>query len=151
MPAYKDPEICEAARLVIVENAVGVPAKAIAAAMGWSVFKLYELADPESTRHIWDIDIISLFLCGGRDDRLLQALCRKLGGVFVDLQQYGPGKRAEGELAAVLREAGDFCAKAARALEDGKVTAREKDHLREEGEEAVRAVVAFLAGQGVRF
>ncbi|HUU57248.1 MAG TPA: hypothetical protein VMW93_07895, partial [bacterium] len=58
---------------------------------------------------------------------------------------------AEADLADVLREAGDFCAKSAAALEDGKVTPREKEHLREEAEDAIRAVIAFLAGQGVRF
>jgi hypothetical protein len=150
MPTPKDDDLCRAAKQVILDNAAGVPAKAIAAAMGWNEFKLYELADPDSTRHLWLTDMISLFLCGGRDDRLFQETCRKVGGVFVDLERYA-GRSGEAALAEVLRESGDFCAKAADALADGKVSARERDHLYREGAEAIAAIVVFLARAGVKF
>ncbi|MGD8718373.1 MAG: hypothetical protein PVH29_06070 [Candidatus Zixiibacteriota bacterium] len=150
MATPKDHDLCIATKKVILDNAAGIPAKDIAAAMGWSEFKLYELADPESTRHIWITDAISLFFCGGRDPRLFEEACRKVGGVFVDLKQYA-GRGAEADLADVLREAGDFCSKAAAALGDGKVTASERDRLDREGAEAIAAIVAFLGRAGVTF
>lgn len=150
MATPKDHDLCIAAKKVIIDNAANIPAKDIAAALGVSEFYLYELANPDSTRHLWITDMISLFLCGGRDDRLFQETCSKVGGVFVDLRKY-EGRGAEGNLAEVLREAGDFCSKAADALDDGKVTARERDRLSREGAEAIVAIVTFLARVGVTF
>ncbi len=148
MATPKDHDLCIAAKKVILDNTAGIRARDVAAALGVSEFYLYELANPDSTRHLWITDMISLFLCGGRDDRLFQEACKKVGGVFVDLKKYA-GRSAEGNLAAVLRESGDFCAKAADALDDGKVTPRERDHLYREGAEAIAAIVAFLLRSGV--
>ena len=150
MPTPKDHDLCIAAKKVILDNAAGIRARDIAAAMGLDEFKLYELANPDSTRHLWITDMIQLFLCGGRDDRLFQEACGKVGGIFVDVEKY-VGRDAEADLADVLREAGDFCAKGADALADGKVTPGERDHLRREGAEAIVAIVAFLARAGVKF
>jgi hypothetical protein len=76
MATPKDYDLSIAAKKVILDNAAGVGARDIAAAMGSDEFRLYELANPYSTRHIWLQDAIQLFLCGGRDDRLFQEACR---------------------------------------------------------------------------
>jgi len=151
MSSTKNPEISRAVRAVICENAnpYRYNAKTIAAAMGLrDEYAAYELANPDSTRHVWAEDVISLFLCSGRDPRVFDEICRQVGAVFVDLDKFNHAQ-AEVPLATAMREASEFFAEAARDLEDGKITPLERVHLEREAREAIAAVVAFCARVGV--
>jgi len=145
MAIEKDIELCQILEEVVLRNKSGMPAKQIASAMCWPTHKLYELYDPESTRHIWVQDVIQLYLIT-RDDRLIQAIAGKCDGVYVFLQS---DDDRVADLAVALKEVGEFCSETAKALKDNIITDDERKRISKEYKEAITALIAVGKRCGV--
>lgn len=147
MALPKNPDFCFA-----IKNMFHAPklrttsAKSLAEDIGMrDEFALYELANPESTRHLHAEEIVALFKASGRDPRLIEAVCEKCGGAFVDLEPYREG-RGVADLAAVMEVAAVFVKECAAALAAGEdLTAKRKQDLDRRASVALNAIVAFTA------
>jgi len=110
-------------------------------------FALYELANPNSTQHVYVEHVIALFKASNRDPRVLDVVCGKCGGVFVDLESYR-GAKGEGRLAGAMKAAAVFFKEGAEALEDGRVTPLERAAMEKKARAAIATIVAFTEGVG---
>ena len=81
-----------------------------------------------------------------RDDRIPQAYCRAVGGVFISLNNMA--KQSDSALLDLFlrhqKELGDFAQAMSKALDEGRVTPPAYSVIRKEGLEAVAALMELV-------
>jgi hypothetical protein len=132
-----------------------LPAKGIASAMGVRYGYLADAANPNREDTNFQARWVAPITKASGNDGLIHFLAHACGGVFVRLHQSGAFNE---HTATILKETADVFQTAAAAEADGNITEREALQLRLQAEEAIGALVDFVAwmesrvreGQGSR-
>lgn len=136
----------EAIAAVLEKNPAGLCAKQIALRMSKAWQTIYSYADlsEERGRDIPISQLVALVLITG-DDRPIGALCREVGGTFLPLPKPGVSGEVNAAVIAAVKEFGESVAAVGKALEDGKMTAREARPVLREIAETQRALAILSA------
>lgn len=134
----------------------GLPAKAVATAVGCNYYSLMADLAGQNARKVSVNLLVPLMLTTG-SCRALDAAAQALGGVFVRVPAAVPvpvaqvpaapaashGDLLQGLLATV-KEFGEFAAESAADIADGKLPPDQLARIRKEGQECLTAIVTFL-------
>lgn len=103
--------------------------------------------DPELHSRPIPASMIVPFCIAAKDYRPLQWMAERVDAVLVRIPDLAAGRsRTSRQMAELAREFSDVADKYANAIEDDKITAREKEKLGAELDEMIAAAVRFRKG-----
>ncbi|MBN2140860.1 MAG: transcriptional regulator [Desulfovibrionaceae bacterium] len=124
----------------------GKPARDIAERLGLAYSTMMSQLNDAIETHKFAVENLLPFMEITGSDEPLHYLARVRGGVFIKLPRVsGEGlKSQERRAIRAVKEFGELMAEFEAALEDERITARERRRIVREGYDAIQAVMAFL-------
>lgn len=144
MSQQKHPSLASVVHQAVKRAPNGLPVHTIADLLGKPYATLMsELSGQPGHKLGADLVLPLMEIAGS--DAPLHFLCREMGGVFLKLPvvQAG-GDPVQQKCLESVREFGEMIGSVAEALADGRLTGEERKRIRQEGHEAVTAIMALL-------